>query len=104
MKCFEYARCLVEISSEKELPDFISVGDQHCDNVLMEYSWHPLICTHCKVFGHYTLNYDFFTRSMDGTVNWKSDTCDTGTVKVNKKKEVGKLNVKLLTLILIMLR
>ncbi|PWA37761.1 hypothetical protein CTI12_AA587500 [Artemisia annua] len=55
----DYARVLVEFNAAKKLKESISI--QHTDKeqnvkgtkeVKVEYDWKPMVCTHCKVFGH----------------------------------------------------
>ncbi|PWA47132.1 hypothetical protein CTI12_AA502510 [Artemisia annua] len=46
-----YARVLVEMEATKDFPDKIEIVYKDS-----EYSWKPLICSHCVVFGHGLLN------------------------------------------------
>lgn len=52
MQRFEYAKCLIEIDADRQLPEFIKCGEGD-DITFVEvcYDWRPLICTHCKCFG-----------------------------------------------------
>lgn len=50
---FEYAKCLVKINNDCELPNYIICGDNE-PSVKIRYDWKPMICTHCKCFNHST--------------------------------------------------
>ncbi|KAF5180416.1 Ccr4-not transcription complex subunit [Thalictrum thalictroides] len=54
-KMLTYARICIEVEAEKELPSTIpiQVGDKSCI-IEVDYTWKPLICTRCKMFGHAT--------------------------------------------------
>ncbi|GJS42013.1 hypothetical protein Tco_0567056 [Tanacetum coccineum] len=54
-----YARVLVEIDAAKAFLNSIEINyvDNQCKNkrtkwVKVEYIWKPIVCSHCKVFGH----------------------------------------------------
>ncbi|KAL5712716.1 hypothetical protein ACHQM5_014860 [Ranunculus cassubicifolius] len=51
-----YARINIEIDAEKELPTSypLKVSPTMSAMIQIEYPWKPMICTHCKVFGHET--------------------------------------------------
>jgi hypothetical protein len=82
----EYAKCLVEISPEKELPEFLLIGDgvETSQKVYIEYNWRPLICTACKVFGHSTNNCD-----MDKSISEEKVSSKKG-VQVNESEPTNK--------------
>ncbi|GKC58901.1 RNA-directed DNA polymerase, eukaryota, reverse transcriptase zinc-binding domain protein [Tanacetum coccineum] len=55
----EFARVLVEACADKEFKNQIEVQYRDKDNnvkgtkvVKVTYDWKPVVCTHCKVFGH----------------------------------------------------
>ena len=49
-----FARCFIEISSLKVLPESVSLEleDGEMVNIPVEYEWLPPLCTKCKTFGH----------------------------------------------------
>ncbi|KAL5718016.1 hypothetical protein ACHQM5_010961 [Ranunculus cassubicifolius] len=49
-----YARVCVEVEALKELPAMVKtkVSQTKTAEIAVEYSWKPLICTKCQVFGH----------------------------------------------------
>lgn len=52
---FEYAKCLVEIGPDRELPDLILCGDNN-SRAEIGYDWKPTIYTVCKRFDHQTVS------------------------------------------------
>lgn len=54
-----YARVCVEVSIESDLPSNINYMVENTRiKVPIEYSWKPLTCSHCVVFGHSTEKCD----------------------------------------------
>lgn len=54
---FSYAKALVEISPEAELPNSIQLTClSDCPTVRLSYEWKPNICVSCKCFGHRTVD------------------------------------------------
>ncbi|GJU72093.1 zinc knuckle CX2CX4HX4C containing protein, partial [Tanacetum coccineum] len=54
-----FARCLIEVSSEANLVDVVTIGipsligeDFTKETILVEYEWRPPRCDVCKIFGH----------------------------------------------------
>ena len=50
----KYARLLIDIQLNADLPEFIDfINDQDVVvRVPVSYEWKPLECTHCHMFGH----------------------------------------------------
>lgn len=49
------------------------MDDDSCPNVLVEYSWRPLICSKCKVFGHSTIQCEAFSAKDNEPTEGKGD-------------------------------
>ena len=54
-----FARCLIEVCSEAELVEVITIGVPSLigdgftkETIRVEYEWRPPRCTSCKIFGH----------------------------------------------------
>ncbi|GKC46666.1 zinc knuckle CX2CX4HX4C containing protein [Tanacetum coccineum] len=54
-----FARCLIEVSSEADLVDVVTIGipsligeDFTKETIRVEYEWRPPRCDVCKIFGH----------------------------------------------------
>ncbi|GJR04219.1 zinc knuckle CX2CX4HX4C containing protein [Tanacetum coccineum] len=54
-----FARCLIEVNSEADLLDFVTIGipslegnDFIKETIRVEYEWKPPRCETCKIFGH----------------------------------------------------
>ncbi|GKD72550.1 zinc knuckle CX2CX4HX4C containing protein, partial [Tanacetum coccineum] len=54
-----FARCLIEVSSEADLVDVVTIGipsligeDFTKETILVEYEWRPPRCDVCKIFSH----------------------------------------------------
>lgn len=86
MKRFEYAKCLIEISPDKELPEFLVVGDDSCPNVLVEYTWKPLICTTRKIFGHDNGHCDRAAEAQIASCDKKLDGNKENKVEKNQER------------------
>ncbi|GJS82596.1 hypothetical protein Tco_0749137 [Tanacetum coccineum] len=59
----DFARVLVEVSAEDDLPNIIEIeylplGNRHArvGKLEVKYQWRPPLCMHCKTFGHTTLS------------------------------------------------
>ncbi|GKF19743.1 RNA-directed DNA polymerase, eukaryota, reverse transcriptase zinc-binding domain protein, partial [Tanacetum coccineum] len=59
----DFARVLVEVSAEDELPNVLEIEYPPLGNrparvgkLEVKYQWKPPLCTHCKTFGHSTLS------------------------------------------------
>ncbi|GKG44774.1 DUF4283 domain-containing protein, partial [Tanacetum coccineum] len=81
-----FARVLVEVDAAKGLVDNVEVRYKSLGRSMelrVEYPWKPLICSHCKVFGH---GYDRCA-SRELTVVEKRQRDD-----VNKQKSGTDLN------------
>ncbi|GJU63446.1 putative reverse transcriptase domain-containing protein [Tanacetum coccineum] len=59
----DFARVLVEVSAEEELPNVLEIAYPPLGNrparvgrLEVKYQWRPPLCTHCKSFGHTTLS------------------------------------------------
>nr|GEW66201.1 hypothetical protein [Tanacetum cinerariifolium] len=68
----DFARVLVEVSSEDDLPNVLEIEYPPLGNrpsrigkLELKYKWRPPLCTHCKTFGHPTLSCKIRTRSDD---------------------------------------
>ncbi|GJZ52368.1 RNA-directed DNA polymerase, eukaryota, reverse transcriptase zinc-binding domain protein [Tanacetum coccineum] len=55
----DFARVLVEINAEEDLPHFLEISYPPFGNrparigkLEVKYQWNPPLCTHCKSFGH----------------------------------------------------
>ncbi|GJR20589.1 zinc knuckle CX2CX4HX4C containing protein [Tanacetum coccineum] len=54
-----FARCLIEVNSEADLVDVVTIGIQSLfgdgfikETIRVEYEWRPSRCDICKIFGH----------------------------------------------------
>nr|GEY39276.1 hypothetical protein CTI12_AA318980 [Tanacetum cinerariifolium] len=68
----DFARVLVEVSAEDDLPNVIEIEYPPLGNrpsrigmLEVKYKWRPPLCTHCKTFGHSTLSCKFRPRTDD---------------------------------------
>jgi hypothetical protein len=68
---FKYAKALVEISPDQELPESIHIPQlgNNCPDVQLSYVWKPKICTHCRIFGHDTATCEFVNSASDDKDN-----------------------------------
>ncbi|PWA95674.1 V-type proton ATPase subunit a3 [Artemisia annua] len=96
-----FARCLIEICSEAELVEVITVdvpsliGDGFTkETIRVEYEWRPPRCTSCKIFGH---TQDHCPKTMASppvvstpSVATPAEHPNDGFQKVNHKKKKGK--------------
>nr|GEV51578.1 putative reverse transcriptase, RNA-dependent DNA polymerase, Gag-polypeptide of LTR copia-type [Tanacetum cinerariifolium] len=87
-----FARVLVELNAEKEVKNKIEIiykGKDISEGmkkvVDVEYAWKPLVCTHCKVFGH-----DLQRRQYDSLVNLPDCICKNSE-KLKKRNQLLKL-------------
>ena len=96
-----FARCLIEICSEAELVEVITVGVPSLigdgftkETIRVEYEWRPPRCTSCKIFGH---TQDHCPKTMASppvvstpSVATPAEPPNDGFQKVNHKKKKGK--------------
>nr|GFA81144.1 hypothetical protein [Tanacetum cinerariifolium] len=68
----DFARVLVEVFAEDDLPNVIEIEYPPLGNrpsrigmLEVKYQWRPPLCTHCKTFGHSTLSCKFRPRTDD---------------------------------------
>nr|GFB68754.1 hypothetical protein CTI12_AA240690 [Tanacetum cinerariifolium] len=68
----DFARVLVEVSVEDDLPNVIEIKYPPLGNrpsrigmLEVKYKWRPPLCTHCKTFGHSTLSCNSRPRTDD---------------------------------------
>lgn len=73
---FEYAKCLIEIEPNKELPEYLLIDEgDNTTTINIEYDWTQLICTTSKCFGHSTTH----CKSLIERENNDSDTLERVT-------------------------
>lgn len=97
-----FARCLIEVSSEAELVEVVTIGvpsligdSSTKDTIRIEYEWRPPRCTLCKIFGHIhdhcpnkVVNHPVATTS--NVANLSTVPTNDGFKKVSHKKKKGK--------------
>jgi hypothetical protein len=91
---FKYAKALVEISPDCDLPSSIHIPQlgSNCPDVQLSYDWKPSICTHCKVFGHNTLSCEFVNKQSVGRVDCV--TADDNNHLVGMKGDSNQVDIK----------
>ena len=94
-----FARCLIEVNSDTELVDVITIGvpslmsdDFTKETIRVEYEWKPPRCDTCKIFGHTIdhcpLNVGSATNvNTSNVVNPHMESVNDGFQKVTKKKK-----------------
>ncbi|GJR70351.1 zinc knuckle CX2CX4HX4C containing protein [Tanacetum coccineum] len=94
-----FARCLIEVNSDSELVDVITIGvpslmseDFTKETIRVEYEWKPPRCDTCKIFGHTIdhcpLNVGSATNvNTSNIVNPPMESVNDGFQKVTKKKK-----------------
>ena len=97
-----FARCLIEVSSEAELVEVVTIGVPSLigdgftkDTIRVEYEWRPPRCTLCKIFGHIhdhcpnkVVNHPVATTS--NVANPSTVPANDGFQTVSHKKNKGK--------------
>ncbi|KAF9607541.1 hypothetical protein IFM89_036903 [Coptis chinensis] len=83
---FSFARVCIEISAEKDLPSSlkIKVNTSKVIFIPLEFTWKPLICIGCQMFGH---NKAGFERHLPKSKP-KSNTITKENVGNSEKKYV----------------
>ncbi|PWA77183.1 hypothetical protein CTI12_AA225710 [Artemisia annua] len=79
----DYARVLVEVSANEELPSVLEIEYPPLGNrpakvgrLEVKYQWKPPLCTHCKTSGHTTLSCKVRPRTEDEMAAKKENVCD----------------------------
>ena len=77
---FKYAKALVEISPDFELPESISIPGlgENCPDVKLSYDWRPKICTLCKIFGHDTVRCESVNKTKENDVKKVVNSVENG--------------------------
>nr|GEV76843.1 hypothetical protein [Tanacetum cinerariifolium] len=93
------ARCLIEVNSEADLVDVVTIGipsiirnDFTKETIRVEYEWRPSKCDICKIFGHV---HDHFPNKVvsppivntSNIVTPTSEKTNDGFQTVSKKKK-----------------
>nr|GEU36196.1 zinc knuckle CX2CX4HX4C [Tanacetum cinerariifolium] len=98
-----FARCLIEINSEADLVDVVTIGipsltgdDFTKETIRIEYEWRPPRCDECKIFGHV---YDHYPKKVVSSPIVTTSNVVAPTIEKfndgfqtvgNKKKRKGK--------------
>ena len=96
-----FARCLIEVCSEAELVEVITIGVPSLigdgftkETIRVEYEWRPPRCTSCKIFGHTQDHCPITVVSppiaSTPSVATPAEPLNDGFQKVSHKKKKGK--------------
>jgi len=86
---------LIKVTADKELPEFINVGEGNCHRVYVEYAWRLLICIHCKLFVHDKENCDKYSEHVDEPAQINKPSVQARTDEKNPSSNGSSKYVKL---------